>query len=135
MPPDDPKSGTSEPEAVGLFVEDHRLRELVAPHIGKERWPSVLQEWERDESFPRFVKLLRGRFYPAVRAWLDDRYGVAGNERAQTEDGEEDFDARPGRQARPQDRPQRPALLDRAAGGARPEGLSGRVHRLARPGR
>jgi hypothetical protein len=110
-----------------LFCDDKELRRRVAPHLGEDRWKAALAEWGKAPDFPRFVALLRGRFYPAVKQWLDAKYGVDGNAGTRIEpipDGQENFSAPPKKSARLQARAPRPAVLD-GKPDTRPEGARG----------
>lgn len=112
-----------DPANVGLIVDDDTLHRLVAPHLGVDRFWALVSLWE-EQGFPRKLKAERGRYWPRCKAWLDVKYGVNGNDSAEeAEDGAENFDAAPGRKARSQEGPQRPAVLDRGERGARHEGF------------
>lgn len=79
-----------------LFVTDKQLRDLVAPHIGIDRFRSILRALE-PKGFPRVSTLFRARYYPAVRAWLDQRYGVVSHGVTMAEDGQETWSTPPKR--------------------------------------
>jgi hypothetical protein len=113
-----------------LFVTDQDLRRLVAPHMGKESFGAAIKTLEA-EGFPPVKPLFRGRFFPAVRAWLEQKYGVSANAVDSTaEDGTENF--APQRQhAGIEARSPRPPLLDREADRTGPDGLPGTVHPFA----
>jgi hypothetical protein len=78
-----------------LFVDDEELRRRFNPKMGRDRFRSALRALEsRYPDFPRIHSLFRGRYWPAVRAWLDDEHGVLNNGRITTaQDGPEAFDA------------------------------------------
>jgi hypothetical protein len=117
--------------AMPAYVDDKTLHQLVAPHMGRDSFSAALKSQE-PKGFPQVNSLWRGRYWPKCKAWLDDAEGMAANEPTATaEDGQEDFDAAPGRKARTQDRPQQSPLLDREERGPGDAGLSGSVHRLA----
>jgi hypothetical protein len=128
----DAEHDRSEPS---LFCDDAELHRRVAPHLGDDRWKAALAEWSRSPDFPKFYALLRGRFYPAVRQWLDGNYGAgrnAADARVEPdEDGPENFDAAPKKSARVQARPPQPAILD-GKPDTRPEGAGG-LSRTLRP--
>jgi|GEM_PF-3180599 hypothetical protein len=89
------------PPEPSLFVDDAELHRRVAPHLGKDRFRAVVKVWER-QNFPRVNTLLRGRYWPAVRAWLDGENGVGSNAPGSgIEDGPENFDAAPRQNPRP----------------------------------
>src|SRR5580692_9597084 len=112
------------PREPSLYVDDAELHRRVAPHLGKDRFRAVVLAWER-RNFPRTSTLLRGRYWPAVRAWLDGENGVGSNAPGPgIEDGPENFDATARKNPRAQAQPPRPAVLDRATGGTRPDGFS-----------
>lgn len=79
-----------------LFVTDRQLRDLVAPHIGIDRFRSILRALE-PKGFSRVSTQFRARDYPAVCAWFDQRYGVASHGVAMAEGGPENWDAPPKR--------------------------------------
>jgi hypothetical protein len=119
-----------------LFVDDKTLRRLINPRIGEDRFRALLRAAELRD-FPRFRALWGGRYWPAVKAWLDADNGVANNAvaaatvQAGVEDGPEEFGASAQPEAGLQARAPSPALLDRAPGRARPDGLSRPLHRAA----
>jgi hypothetical protein len=115
---------------LALFVTDGELHERIAPHLGRDRFRAALKQCERaDPLFPRIHSLWRGRYWPAVRAWLDRAQEVGSNDFAgSVQDGPENFNA-PSRQSpRPKARPKPAALLDRPAGRSRPHGFPRQVH-------
>ena len=79
----------------GLFVTDDELRQRIAPHLGRDRFRAALKACEdADPLFPRIHSLWRGRYWPAVRAWLDRTQEVGSNDLAgSVQDGPENFDA------------------------------------------
>src|SRR5712671_6936580 len=86
-----------------LFVDDEELHRRINPKMPKDRFRSALRAIEeKHQDFPRIHALFRGRYWPAVRAWLDDDQGVLNNGRSSSaQDGPETFDAPTQRQARP----------------------------------
>jgi hypothetical protein len=58
-----------------LYVRDDALRVRMAPHLGSARFAKILAELEAC-GFPRRDPIFDGRYWPAVRAWLDHRHGV-----------------------------------------------------------
>lgn len=112
----------------GLFVTDAQLHNELAPKLGKDAFAAAIKALER-EGFPPKIALFRGRYFPAVKAWLDVKYGVRGNATGITaEDGPENFGATAGQKTGLQDRPARAALLDSQPGRARPDGFPRQVH-------
>jgi hypothetical protein len=122
--------------ASALFVTDRELHQWVAPNIGWDRFRAAVKKMEAD-GFPQPKELMGGRYWPAVKEWLDSHYGfVADGALPVVEDGPETFDATPRHSARPENRPHperrdAPAVLDRTPSRARPDGLSGQVHSAA----
>lgn len=82
-----------------LFVTDRQLRDLVAPHIGYDRFRLIMRTLEH-KGFPRVNTLFHAHYYRAVRAWLDQHYGNVAYGFAMPEDGEENWDPPP-RRGRP----------------------------------
>jgi hypothetical protein len=74
-----------------LYRDDETLRAVIAPHLSSAAFPRVIGELERC-GFPRADPLFKGRYAPAVRAWLDAQAGL-GNTGPQIEDGEETWHA------------------------------------------
>jgi hypothetical protein len=110
-----------------LFVTDDELHKLIAPHLGRDRFRAALKTCERgDPLFPRINPLWRGRYWPAVRAWLDRDQEVGSN--GSIQDGPENFDAPTRQSTRAKARPSPAALLDRPASGPRPHGFPRQVH-------
>jgi hypothetical protein len=79
-----------------LFVNERELHKRLAPHLGRDSFRAAIRNLEAD-SFPRINKLFRGRYFPAVVAWLDNKYGVGIN--GSFTNGPEQFDAFPQRQS------------------------------------
>jgi hypothetical protein len=121
--------------ASALYVDDAELRRRINPKMGMERFRAALKAAEA-QGFPKERALWGGRYWPAVRAWLDRECGIAHNAGGDGVDGPENFDA-PARQSpRTETRPHRPRrhdalVLDGEAGGARPDGLPRPVHSAA----
>ena len=63
------------PATLPLFVRDEALRDRVAPHLGRAAFIRLVGELEAD-GFPRVDPLFRGRYWPAVVAFLDRRAGL-----------------------------------------------------------
>lgn len=125
----------ADPERAALYIDDRELRRRIAPHLGWERFTAAIRELER-RGFPTVNALWRGRYWPAVSAWLDSDEGMGTNAPdAIAQDGPEDFNATPREKTRIQARAQRPALLDSETGGSRADGLSGSLYRLAARGK
>jgi hypothetical protein len=79
----DPKPSTP------LFVTDDELRNRLCPRIGKRRFRVALRTLEL-RKFPKLQPAFGGRYWPAVRAWLDAENGIGENpSEAGGDDGEE----------------------------------------------
>ena len=62
--------------APGLYVSDAELYELLG--LEKRDGACAVQALEMDRSFPRKEALFGNkRYFPAVRAFLDRRYGLS----------------------------------------------------------
>jgi hypothetical protein len=121
-----PALGCSTP----IFVTDDQLHQLIAPHLGRDRFRAVLRECERsDPLFPRKQSLWGGRYLPSVCYWLDRSQGIHSNVFAGlVQDGPENFNAPTRKSSRPKTRPAPATLLDSPAGSPRPHGFSRQVH-------
>jgi hypothetical protein len=62
------------PEPSCLYPDEKELGRLI---LGSRAatWPGVAAVWEK-EGLPRVDALTGGRYYPAVQAFLDARYGL-----------------------------------------------------------
>jgi hypothetical protein len=59
-------------EEPSLYCDDRELHRRVAPHLGWDKFKAALRACEaKDPTFPRVSPLWRGRYFPAVRIWLD----------------------------------------------------------------
>src|SRR5277367_2851272 len=67
-----------------------RLRATIAPHLSRAAFARVVDELER-YGFPEADPLFKGRYAPAVRAWLDTREGL-NKTGSQVQDGQETLD-------------------------------------------
>lgn len=73
-----------------LFVNDDELRNRINPNIGRDRFRSAIRAIEtRHRDFPRIDSLFRGRYWPAVQAWLDRHNGLDQAGAMDGQDGEE----------------------------------------------
>jgi hypothetical protein len=114
--------------ALPLYVTDRELHALINPRLGWDRFRAAIREAEL-RGFPPVQKLWGGRYWPKVKAWLDNDNRVNDHDIiAVAQDGPENFDAAPGKHARPQTKPIRPALLDGAPGDAQPARFPRSVH-------
>jgi hypothetical protein len=87
-----------------LFVDDEELRRRINPKIGRDRFRSTLRVLEkRFPDFPRISALFGGRYWPAMRLWLDNNQGVRKDGVGTTaQDGPETFDGPTQQQPRSQ---------------------------------
>lgn len=72
-----------------LFVDDAELMTILGIH--KDRRSEILKAWEK-QGFPPIDVHTRKRYLPAVRAWLDQRYGIGQNRGPLVPDGEENLE-------------------------------------------
>ena len=56
-----------------LFVTDAQIRKRMG--VGERLWRGSIAKMERD-GFPKRDRILRRRYWPAVKAWLDRRAGL-----------------------------------------------------------
>jgi hypothetical protein len=91
-----PSSGDDtacDPALRALFVDEDELHRRIAPHMGKDRFRAAVRACEQ-RRFPKVSMLWRGRYWPAVKIWLDDENGVGDHGCAGiAQDGPENFDA------------------------------------------
>ncbi len=79
--------------AFALFVDDEQLRQRINPKMGRDRLHAAVRAAEQ-RGFPKIHPVWKGRYWPAVRAWLDTENGAGKNGFGlNAEDGPEDFDA------------------------------------------
>jgi len=91
------KSSIAVPEprewAFALFVDDDELRRRINPNMGRDRFRAAVRAAEQ-RGFPKIHPLWRGRYWPAVQAWLDSEMGAGKNGFGlSAEDGPENFNA------------------------------------------
>jgi hypothetical protein len=78
-------------DASALFVHERELHRRICPALGWDSFRAALKVWEL-EGFPKVISLTRGRYWPAVKAWLESHYGLRENVRfEEVEDGPENF--------------------------------------------
>jgi hypothetical protein len=77
------------PEPSSLYPDEEELAQCV---LGKKarQWSNIAQTLER-EGLPRIDPLTGGRFWPAVRAFLDRRHGLRKDHVPASADGEESW--------------------------------------------
>lgn len=123
-------------ETAGLYVSWDELHREISPRLGRDRFRALIKLKQKMAGFPPFREEWGGFYRPAVKAWLDSDNGVGADKVAshvdhEQEDGPETFDAAPRKKTGLQDRPSRPAVLDREAGRARPHGLPRHLRSVA----
>jgi hypothetical protein len=102
--------------ALPLYVTDRELHALINPRLGWDRFRAVIRDVEL-RGFPPVQKLWGGRYWPKVKAWLDNYNRINEHDTiAVAQDGPENFDAPPRKHARSQAQQNRPALLDGPSG-------------------
>lgn len=74
----------------GLFPCDAEIARRLS--IGEKRFRQVAPGLEKI-GFPRRDPVMGNRYWPAVKAFWDNRYGLANLRPSTHEDGEEDLDA------------------------------------------
>jgi hypothetical protein len=57
------------------FLDDDRLRAEIAPHMSRAAFLRAVNALE-PYGFPKPDKLFKGRYWPAVLAWLDAQAGL-----------------------------------------------------------
>lgn len=73
-----------------LYLSEPEIAELVLPPTKAREWPDIAAVLER-EGLPRIDPIMGGRYWPAVRAWLDRRHGLRKGHVTATADGEESW--------------------------------------------
>jgi hypothetical protein len=75
-----------------LFVDDRELHRRMAPHVGFDTFRAAIRAYE-NKGFPKATTAFRGRYWPAVQAWLDVENGLANGDLhgSSAIDGEERF--------------------------------------------
>ena len=87
------KHVTDAARAFALFVDDEELRRRMNPNMGRDRFQAAVRAAEL-RGFPKIHPLWRGRYWPAVQAWLDSENGAGKNGFGlSAEDGPENFNA------------------------------------------
>ncbi len=121
-------------ESVSLYISDTELHRRVSAKMGRDRFRAAVKEAE-GRGFPRIHSVWGGRYWPDVQEWLANEKKVIKDALAETaQDGQENFDAAPGKKARSQNRaPQSPVLV-REAGLPRPHGVSRHLHSVVSGG-
>lgn len=77
-------------ERPSLYLSESEIACLVLPPYKACEWPDIAAVLER-EGLPRIDPIMGGRYWPAVRAWLDRRHGLQKGQVTATADGEESW--------------------------------------------
>jgi hypothetical protein len=73
-----------------LYLTDDQLWPLISPQLSRAAFIKSLSILET-RGLPRVDPVFKGRYWPAVRAWLDHRAGI-GDKQVMAIDGEETWD-------------------------------------------
>jgi hypothetical protein len=76
-------------EPASLYPSEDEIARCVLGRNARE-WATLASLWER-EGLPRIDALAAGRYWPAVRAWLDRRNGLRQDQVPASADGEEQW--------------------------------------------
>lgn len=117
----------------GLYIGWDELNELVAPRLGRDRFRALIKQKQASAGFPPFREEWGGFYRPAVRLWLDNdnRVTTHGPVSGDVQDGQENFDAAPGKKPRPQNRSSQSPVLVRKTGLPEPDGIRRHLHSVA----
>ncbi len=77
-------------EPMPLYPTEEQIARAVMPPSNVKSWDGIAAVLER-RGFPPIDPLFGGRYWPAVRAFLDRRHGLLENAQA-APDGEENWD-------------------------------------------
>jgi hypothetical protein len=128
---DKPQAGLANSGEAPLYVTDDELHLLVSPKMGRVRFRAAIRLAEA-QGFPPIDTVWGGRYWPKVKAWLDNRNRLNEHDAAPiAQDGQENFDASPRRHSRSQTKPQRTAILDGVPGCERSPGVPRPFHSVA----
>ena len=70
------------------FLDDEALRQELAPHLSRAAFARAVNALE-PYGFPKPDRLFKGRYWPAVRRWLDAQAGLAAGSGPLAPDGAE----------------------------------------------
>lgn len=80
------------PEPSCLYPDEQEIARAVLPPDKVRSWDGIAAVLER-RGFPQIDPLFGGRYWPAVRAFLDRRHGLTDATPAASPDGEENWNA------------------------------------------
>lgn len=86
------------PAPSSLFPSEPELARIILGD-NASRWPDLARVEERS-GLPRIDPLYGGRYWPAVKAYLDKRHGLREQSPASATDGGENWHGRHGQRAR-----------------------------------
>jgi hypothetical protein len=82
--------GSAARSTLSLYVSEAEIAaKVLGPRRAKE-WPAIAVIWER-EGLPRVDPFAGGRYWPAVRAFLDRRHGLRAANVPISADGDENW--------------------------------------------
>jgi hypothetical protein len=114
-----------------LYISDRELHALINPNLGWDRFRATVRAAEL-RGFPPVRKDWGGRYWPKVKAWLDNDNRVNDHDTiAVAQDGQENFDAPPRKHTRPQTKPVGPSVLDGSPSDAERARFPRSVHSIA----
>lgn len=79
-------------DTMPLYPDEKRLAAEILPTDRVKEWDGIAAVLER-RGLPGIDPLFGGRYWPAVRAFLDRRHGLSELKPATKPDGEENWDA------------------------------------------
>ena len=78
-------------EPMPLYPTEEQIARAVLPPDKTKAWDGIASVLER-RGFPQIDPLFGGRYWPAVKAFLDRRHGLNNTTPAAAPDGEENWD-------------------------------------------
>lgn len=73
-----------------LYPTEEQIAEAILPPNNVKSWDGIVAVLEK-RGFPKVDPLFGGRYWPAVKAFLDRRHGLADSTPAKEPDGEENW--------------------------------------------
>jgi hypothetical protein len=129
QPADDVAEGLG--NAAHLYIDDRELRRRINPNMGYIRFKARISIAE-GQGFPKFNTFWGGRYWPEVKIWLDnDARKTNRSVATSAEDGPENFNAPPRKNARVEKKQARSTVLDSKTSNQKPDGVSGFLHSIA----
>ncbi|BBF92680.1 hypothetical protein BLTE_13650 [Blastochloris tepida] len=78
------------PDLTPLYISDKEAGLLLLGRKRASEWPAIATVLERS-GLPKVDPLMGGRYWPAVKAWLDRRHGVGSTGGGYAADGQENW--------------------------------------------